>query len=333
MKRFTKIILAVALAMCLIGGVLLLVGIYSGGRNYLESSYLDSSSKDGYKIYSMDKTKIDNFNSVDVDLSNCDVTMKPSEDNHFYLSYQVYGKKTANPFSYEVKDNTLSMKEVSDYHYVHIDTSFLTRLFLNSGSLDSIFNMQNKATIYVPEGTSLEEASVSIDDGDLYAEGLNCKNIQFELSYGDFTLKNMTFETGTINMDDGDLNITDVNAQNFNFHIAYGDAVLKDSTLNQTTVEMNDGDFCLDNTTLTGESNFQISYGDAEIRMDENQLRSLTLHFTTDYGDITLPKKEISMKGTLSHYNDDDLVQYDRTGSNPDAVLTIECNDGDIIIK
>ena len=116
MKQTNKRLLAAAGIFCAVGILFFGVGIASGGRNYVKTADLNRisgtammDSSDSHAILS--KTEIDAFSSVNVDLKNLDLDIKSSDDDRFYISYNIETNDGMLPLSYQVQNGVLNVVE------------------------------------------------------------------------------------------------------------------------------------------------------------------------------------------------------------------------------
>ena len=108
-KETNKRLLVAGGILCAIGVLFLGVGVASGGKNYVKTADLNRisgnammDSSDSHVILS--KTKINSFSSVNVDLRNLDLDVKESDDENFYIAYNIETNKGMLPLSYQVQE-------------------------------------------------------------------------------------------------------------------------------------------------------------------------------------------------------------------------------------
>ena len=149
-------------------------------------------SSDSHVILS--KTKINSFSSVNVDLRNLDLDVKESDDENFYIAYNIETNKGMLPLSYQVQDDTLNLVEKKgneSYSYIHIDINFLQEMLGQSHVIEN----SNKVTVYIPKENDMSSFSCKMGYGDLDIESLNVifANSQIEMADGDIQAENVTF--------------------------------------------------------------------------------------------------------------------------------------------
>ena len=80
MKKLNKILLTLSLVLCLGGGLLIGIGAFAGGID--EAQEIAGARM---QHYDQEKTQLDEFSALDVDLAICDMEIRPSNDEHAYL--------------------------------------------------------------------------------------------------------------------------------------------------------------------------------------------------------------------------------------------------------
>lgn len=335
MNKLSKYILLLAVIFCIVGGVLLAIGIGSGGLHFLSSAKNDHrqlSSKE--KLYQMDKTQIDHFKNLTIDVSDMDVKILPSEDDSCYLSYAVMGSNTKNPFRYTVRKDALAIKEdhsAESPFFVGIDYSFFVQLFNGNIMMNHTDEEYNSLTLWLPSSQQLSSAEISSDDGDLRIQGIYAEQLTLKASYGDVSLADSRSKNGALSLGDGDAKIDAFTLENMNFTTSYGDVTIQNSSLGNVIFHSGDGDLTCKNTFFSGSCTFDLSYGEADFYLDNDQKNALSLNLQTEYGNISVAS--ISSESDSVRYEDDDIKSYKKTGSTPENSLSIKCGDGDITLR
>ena len=187
MKRWIKNCLAAGAGCVVAGALLFAVGFLNGGKNYVLAADLNqwkgSATKED-STYGLEKTKIDDYSTLNVDLSSLNLQIVSSDDDSYYISYTTSDSKEKEPVSYDVKNKILTLKEDSDSNsYIHIDIGFLTAFL----SKDKDFTTdENVVTLYVPENAKFQNATLNS-------------------ALGNILLNHVCFESGTVSSGDGDI--------------------------------------------------------------------------------------------------------------------------------
>ena len=205
MKRWVKAWLAAGVGCCVCGAVLLGVGAASGGNKYVKAAdlnRLEGSAKKSDNEAILEKTKLDDFDSVDISMSDMNLQVVSSDDQSCYISYQASDQKK-EPISYQVRDGKLIIQENSNdgKSYYHVDIGFLSELF--GGNL--LTTDENVVTLYVPEGQKWKMANIKSDLGNVLLNGCKIKKGNVQTDSGDIFFKNCDFDDLKVNTDMGNL--------------------------------------------------------------------------------------------------------------------------------
>ena len=126
MKRWAKAWLAVGVGCCVCGAALTGIGVASGGSKYVKSADLnkmDGAAKKSDNEMVLEKTKLDDFDSADISMTDMNLQVVSSDDQYCYISYRASDQKK-DPISYQVKDCKLRIQEnkndVKTYYHVDI---------------------------------------------------------------------------------------------------------------------------------------------------------------------------------------------------------------------
>ena len=309
MKRWIKNCLAAGAGCVVAGALLFAVGFLNGGKNYVLAADLNqwkgSATKED-STYGLEKTKIDDYSTLNVDLSSLNLQIVSSDDDSYYISYTTSDSKEKEPVSYDVKNKILTLKEDSDSNsYIHIDIGFLTAFM----SKDKDFTTdENVVTLYVPENAKFQNATLNS-------------------ALGNILLNHVCFESGTVSSGDGDIFIKNSTLKEVAVSASLGDVKTYDSKIRACNFELSDGDFVAKDSEFTGENSISSSLGDIDIEAKKEQLLALGFDVSTSLGDIEVPD---FLEGKL-HEEDVDESSYQRSGK--DGNLKLQADDGDIVIK
>ena len=333
----TRKFLITGTALCALGLILFGSGLAIGGKEYIANTDLNSyngstSSKDDGSHAVLEKTKIDSFNNLNVDFKHLDLTVRESEDNNFYLSYDVETTKGIVPISWQVDNKTLNLAEKNGHaasEYVHIDVAFLKDLLtVRNFSDQTSENRTNQVIVYIPQNQKLDTLSCQIEEGDMELDSLNCQNFNIQLGLGDLSLQSLEATNGSVTNEEGDISISDSTFTSMNFDASMGDLDIDSSNFTDSTLSLSEGD--VTGTAVSFYNNCQVTskMGDVNLTIPENNLSSLTLDLDTKLGDIDVPDK-LNEKLVST---DDESTFEGNDSSAPDH-LSIQSDDGDISIN
>lgn len=310
MKKTNKRLLAAGGILCAVGVLFLGIGMVSGGRNYVKSADLNRisgtatmDSSDSHAILS--KTKIYAFSSVNADLRNLDLDIKESDDDNFYIAYNIETNDGMLPLSYQVQDDMLNIVEKKGYEsgsYIHIDINFLQEIMGQSHVTENL----NKVTIYIPKKNDLSSFSCKMGYGDLDIESLNTKQ-------------------AVIQNEDGDVKITDSTFKNLELKADLGDLKIKDTALINSRIEMDDGDVKAENVTFTSENMINSTLGDITLSIPEKTLADLSVE--AEASGIDIPEE---LGKVMTDEDDEQFVDSENKTQNS---LEIKSDDGEVTIK
>ena len=309
MKKTNKHLLAAGGIFCAIGILFFGIGVASGGRNYVKTADLNRisgaammDSSDSHAILS--KTEIHSFSSLNVDLKNLDLDIKVSDDDRFYISYNIETTDGMLPLSYQVQNDALNIVEKNGHEsssYIHIDINFLQEMLGQSHVIEN----SNKVTVYIPKKTDLS--------------GFSCK-----MGYGYINVESLNVKKAVIQNEDGDINISDSTFKNLELCADLGDLEINDTILTNSQIEMMDGDVKAENISFSGENEFTSDLGDITLSIPKKSLAALSIQ--AEASEINIPEE---LGNVMSDEDDNQLVNSENKTQNS---LQIKNKDGDIKI-
>ena len=309
MKQTNKRLLAAGGIFCAVGILFFGVGVASGGRNYVKTADLNRisgaammDSSDSHAILS--KTEINAFSSLNIDLKNIDLDIQSSDDDNFYISYNIETNDGMLPLSYQVQNGALNIVEKKgheSYSYIHIDINFLQEMLGQSHVIEN----SNKVTVYIPKKTDLSSFSCKMGYGDMNVESVNAQKAVIQNDDGDVTISGCSFENLELSTDLGNLNI-------------------KDTALTDSQIKTMDGDVNAENVSFNGKSTFNSSLGDITLSIPEKNLTSLSIQ--AEASDIDIPEK---LGSVITDEDDNQLVTSEKKTQNS---LQLQNTDGEIRI-
>lgn len=259
-----------------------------------DSIQKDSTDSDKINIWKEDNIRLNSVSSIEADLDCIDLAIAVSEDNDFYLSYELHCMNSQNPLSYNLENGVLKLTE-TDFM-----DSFITGVFWGKGSITT--NYCSTITLYVPSNAVLKSCIMNITDSDLRIKELNCNTIEIKAADSDISLSDVnTSDSMKINTEDGDISMAGLHASGaVEIITSDGDITISDYTESGGAyIQAYDGDICLSSATAVGE--MQIGTEDGDVVLTELEV-SGQVEINSDYGDITvrlqkesLPELKITM--------------------------------------
>lgn len=205
MKSWVKAWLVTGVGCCVCGAVLLGLGVVGGGSKYVKEADLnrmDGSAKKSDHEVVLEKTKLDDFDSVDISMTDMNLQVVRSDDDSCYISYHA-SNQTKDPISYRVNDGKLSIRENDNNgkFYYHVDIGSLSGL-LGGGQ---VMTDENVVTLYIPEGQEWKTADIKTDIGDVLLNECRIEDGIVQSDSGDLYVKNCDFDNLKIDSDMGDI--------------------------------------------------------------------------------------------------------------------------------
>ena len=281
MKSWTKTILGIGISCSLLGAALAGYGFATGGLSDLENS-TDIVGNVNYQ-----KANLDSFSKIDIDSTTSDIIISKANIDKPFISYSD-NKKT--PVNYEVKDDTLTVKQTGTRTQLgNANIHFLSLRDIIDIAKTGIIENSHTIVISVPQDTDLTSVKANLSSGDLDISQLSLDTATLKLLAGELTLTNTTLNSGTVNITSGDAEIENSNLANIAFSITTGDIDLENSQASDTTFELSMGDFSANAATFKDLKVLMTNLlGDADITSNLNQSSKNTLTIDGNVGDITV---------------------------------------------
>lgn len=298
MSKVRKTILSIAIAACLLGLGLILLGVASGGLQDLVKSSVAST-----KMAKQEET-YDNIHSLNLDLSNRSVIIEESPDDKVHLTYYQGDGKTTEKISTKAENGSLYIKESS--FSININSGLRSLLSLINGELEKT----QQITLSLPKRRNLEQVKASLANGSLSINDLTIKKLKADLSNGSIELSQSQIKSGSIES-------------------ANGSIELVQTSLTDTQISLANGSIHSDKLTLKGNINMSSDNGSIDLHLTEETYKAISLDLQTDIGDIELPKEM-----QTSHEQEDfigDRVIH--TNEQAQAKLTAHTSTGSIEIN
>lgn len=309
MKRNKKIIMAVAGCCIVIGIALFGIGTVLGGTTKM---YIDNkgihASKTGEGDYILKKTKVDEFDSIDIHADYADVAIIPSDG--YYLEYHL--SEDSNEPYYHVANKKLTVKESPG-------KSFFIGLG-NFGSIDSETSYYIR--VYVPEEIYLKTVKIHNESGSTASEWLQAEKIDLENEYGDISIGTLKCRQASVVEESGNVEISELEAEQWSAENEYGNIVINRSNVGTAKMVLESGSLILKDADYK-HLDAELEYGDAAITLSR-AFSEYEFDLHTEYGKISIPGAE-SVK--------DDGEEFYRTTTSKENSLKILCESGNITIE
>ena len=324
MTKFIKGALIIGILCIVFGMGIFFAGKVMGGGRYVKnmdfSSMLTTDSKNLKEEYAtLEKTKIDDFDKINIKTNTIDIKIAQSDDKNCYIAYNLKKEKGEVPAVYEVSGGEFKLRQKSNHVTINVDLSGLAAIL--SGTQDYV--RQNQFVLYLPKDKQISTAEFDTEDGDISIDGLISDKMDIAVDAGDIKLENAELQSGKITSSDGDIVVKNTNLKGMALTDNYGDVKCNDGSFEDIAVKLNDGDLKLQNTKITGNIKIDSDYGDVKV-IDSDDWKGIFINAKTSYGDVSVNHKIGGDKTETS---------FEKNVENPSAKLEINCSDGDISIR
>ena len=324
MTKFIKGALIAGILCIVFGMGIFFAGKVMGGGGYVKnmdfSSMLTTDSKNLKEEYAtLEKTKIDDFDKINIKTNTIDIKIAQSDDKNCYIAYNLKKEKGEVPAVYEVSGGEFKLRQKSNHVTINVDLSGLAAIL--SGTQDYV--RQNQFVLYLPKDKQISTAEFDTEDGDISIDGLKSDKTDIAVDAGDIKLENAELQSGKITSSDGDISVKNTNLKGMALTDNYGDVKCNDGSFEDIAVKLNDGDLKLQNTKITGNIKIDSDYGDVKV-IDSDDWKGIFINAKTSYGDVSVNHKIGGDKTETS---------FEKNVENPSAKLEINCSDGDISIR
>lgn len=307
MKKTTKTILIVSACFMGAGILAAAAGVAAGGWFGLQITRDGiRSSSSGSEPCRLEKTKLDEFTSIKIDIgSEADIEFVPSDDGHCYLEYTLNGND-AEPV-WNIAGSTFTLKQ---------NGVMATGLFF-AGS-DFSWNSGPVIRLYIPDGASFSDIDINNDYGNIDLNSLSADTLTLNLDSGDLDMENLTAGTADIYLDYGDLDMNGCHFTDAEIETDSGSIEAEDTVADTLLLTNNYGDSTLKNTTLRS-ADLTVESGDLYLEADELE----TLTGVNEYGDTTFV-----LRDAVENYTFDLLTEYGEISFSGDVPGRLISQDG-----
>lgn len=324
MTKFIKGALITGILCIVFGMGIFFAGKVMGGGRYVKnmdfSSMLTTDSKNLKEEYAtLEKTKIDDFDKINIKTNTIDIKIAQSDDKNCYIAYNLKKEKGEVPAVYEVSGGEFKLRQKSNHVTINVDLSGLAAIL--SGTQDYV--RQNQFVLYLPKDKKISEAEFDTEDGDISIDGLKSDKTDIAVDAGNIKLENAELQSGKITSSDGDIVVKNTNLKGMALTDNYGDVKCNDGSFEDIAVKLNDGDLKLQNTKLTRNIKIDSDYGDVKV-IGFDDWNDILVSAKTSYGDVSVNHRIDGEKTETS---------FEKNVENPSAKLEIDCSDGDISIR
>lgn len=345
-KKLIVIALACMAAGLVIGGI----GFILGGRPgfYVNASGIHPASGTAKEDYeSLEKTKVDPFTSIDLELNNATVKLIPSDG--YYVEYRLL-KIGSGEQSYKVSNDTFTFKEnvgrsnvtflnffsgpvffgnsENCYFnlYVPEDIYFdIVNIFNASGDVSLCDIRAGELTLDLSFGNlQLQKAvadnmDLTLNSGNLDAASIEAKELDIEDFFGNITSGSIKAKVADISLSSGDLDVVNMDCDTLTVEDSFGNISFETFVNESSEISLSSGDFEAGNARLVNVS-IDDSFGSVEICFADS-LDQYSLDLKTDFGKVSLDGGQWSGNDMGAQFTSD---------KGEDNLIEVRCSSGDI---
>ncbi len=192
MKKLVKILGITAMALCGSGIFLQLAGSALGGKEEI------AKVQSACYHFDIEKQKLSAPTQLMADLAHMDISLLPSTDENWYISYAIDSKKNENPLSIKEENGILYLSERNAQETMSYEQS-------NFFNITKHVEYNSELTLYVPKKAVLDTCTLKLGDGELILEEMNTKHLQINMKDGDADISHIKAERFSITTADGDV--------------------------------------------------------------------------------------------------------------------------------
>lgn len=245
-----KVLLLIAASCMVIGGILLTVGELMGGKGLI----IDPTGVQRINLvseiseYAVDDMDFEAFDSVLMDMSNCEVYVKRSENGRFGVDLKLY---TYNPDKIEfgVTDGQLIIKNIDDNVGISFNFDFFddkqqyVYLYLPEGLYDSINVSTSNERVVIEDVEAENEIYADSSNSQISIKNVDAPKVSASSSNNKVSIENVTTEVLKLETTNGKLELKDVTAdilkaETSNEKVSFDNVSGADAVINTTNGEL-----------------------------------------------------------------------------------------------
>lgn len=297
MKKGTIIALIVAVALLLVGGIILVLGL-----SFAEDPQADPVTALAERKYTIPET----FENIVIDTEDCNVDIVVLDGAA--EPYVVVRERESTSHSVSVKDGTLKIKMNDDRRWmdfvgINWENMKMT-VYLPQKTFDSVRVTTDTGHIRIPEVFSAEELALRSDTGAVTCSAQVTEDFSCYTATGSITVKGTSPEKMHLDSNTGKITLSDVTGKEIATDNDTGKTEAENVSCELLSCESDTGDVTLRNALADGLLQIRMDTGDVRIedcdagRVDiETDTGDVSGHFLTpkwfsaksDTGNVTVP--------------------------------------------
>ena len=275
-----KKMLAVGAGICMGAGVIIAgIGFLIGGR---PGFYINASGIHSYHTElgangknTLEKTRVDAFSSISLNVSCGDVHIIPSDD--YYIEYHFAAQSGTAGYSIENDMLTLDIGGKGE---------FLGFNFFSFGNLTG--DNSNYVNLYVPEDKMLENIFINADMGDVTLGDIKTRSMDIEVDLGDLDIEKFEGSSLTADLGCGFMKAGFIDGQSVSIKNGMGDVSVERLSCSKTSdISMDMGSLSIEEASIT-QLDIQCDMGDVDLGLP-GTIDDYKMDITVDLGDLSIP--------------------------------------------
>lgn len=267
---------------------------------------------------------VDDIESISVSLKNCDIIVKQSSDDKIRLTYYTT-ECCPIELSHQRQGEISLYDKNNDFEY---SMKQFTKGFFHGYAKHGL-----KTIIEIPSGCENIEMIIELSNGEINAENLTIKDIDFRTSNGAITLSEASADVIYMETSNGAIDLSDINCSyKIDANTSNGD--IKCSSLNSDEMYLNtsNGKIILSDIDSKSTLNTFTSNGDISFK----NISAQNIHFDTSNGSISgniIGKPEDYCISSGTSNGNDSLAIYNGKNTSVKNTLKAYTSNGNIIIE
>lgn len=250
-----KKIFWIGIALITFGTALLVAGLVSGAVDDVEAITRQHDFPKGYYT----DEKIDDFESLDIDVSNLYVLLVQSDDEDFHISYFQYGAAQTWPVTYEVVDHRLTIKDIEPKApTVTVNTNPFKILRLLNGEPSQSFS-PDAVKISIPKDKTIQDLILKANGDTFYTDNVIFQNITLDTKDHSFSINNSSIKQLTATSQSSSIDLDNTKLDKGQLEMSDGSWTSVSSEITQLDLKKSGGPILVKDTLFKADSTMQLS--------------------------------------------------------------------------
>lgn len=209
-------LIKLALIFIVTGSVIFFIGKSMGGNGFYMNSSFQLKSISDYEYLEYSDMELEPFSKVKVDISDCPITVRKSENGSYGIAVKRYVQSKDN-MVIEAADGTLSVKE-REFSWISWNLSFnfhdkqeYVIIYLPESEYKELNLNTTNAKIEVQDVPSVQKLNIDTSNGSVNIENLpSVRELNVETSNASVELNEISCESAAIDTSNGTVKAADI---------------------------------------------------------------------------------------------------------------------------